>query len=346
MGFAHSPSHSDRFSERLRMFRNLSGLRKIAAILLTSLIVLSVTPASAATKYSSTVSFLENKFIEGQYVEGFSAGKPDYGFTIESMLQLRSAGRSQSQLRKSIEFNLVKASNVANIQLQTGALFGADKRLLTGRAGMFLFASKVFQASNASLKKSVLTELKKSISATGELTNANGNTFDYSWVILGLQATGEKKLANMVAVKLASLARPDGGFGTDQTGDTLTSSADATGISLQALSFVRSTGGKQQESQKAAAVKAAVTWLSKNTVTANHFEAWGDWDINGTAYAAMGLKATGRKITKISAWLATKISAKDGGLTTSWSEGAGNTVATAQGYAAMIGKSYLDLLAK
>ncbi len=78
-------------------------------------------------------------------------------------------------------------------------------------------------------------------------------------------------------------------------------------------------------------------------MTGDHYEAYGDYSVNSTAYAAMGLAAVGKKSTAIKSWLLGKLS-NDGGLQTSWSAGAGDVYATAQGGLALLGQSYLNLI--
>jgi prenyltransferase beta subunit len=189
----------------------------------------------------------------------------------------------------------------------------------------------------------VVADLKKAVSANGSIASSSGNTFDYAWAILGLATNNQTKLANSVAKSLVSLQRPDGGFGMDQTGDTTKSSADATGIALQALSLAKRSASKSQVSIQQNSIIAASKYLRATQVTSNHWEAWGDVDVNGTAYAAMGLKAAGGNISAIQGWLKTRV-APTGGLTTPWSNGQGDVFATAQGYVPLMGMSYLNLI--
>jgi hypothetical protein len=75
----------------------------------------------------------------------------------------------------------------------------------------------------------------------------------------------------------------------------------------------------------------------------DHFEAWGEVDVNGTAYAAMGLAAAGQKNVAIQKWLVTRI-APTGGLVSAYSSGAADIFASAQGYIALLGSSYVSLI--
>lgn len=317
------------------MFETKTGLRKIATLITIAALVFAATPpASAAVKYQSTVRFIASKFVNHQYVEGFTAGKPDYGFTIESLLQLRAAGQTAKSQASAVAFNLQSATNLGTAATKTGLLYVSQK-FQTGRGAMFLVASKAYGLVKSTTYQAVLKLVKANVKPTGEVTDAFGNTFTYGWTVLGLTAAGETKLAGLVANKLAALARPDGGFGTDQTGDTLTSAADATGMALMALAATKKSG--------TTAAKNAIAWLKTAMVGDNHFEAWGDVDVNGTAYAAMGLAAVGQKTSALQTWLVARI-APTGGLTTPWSEGKGDTYATAQGYLALLGSSYVALL--
>jgi hypothetical protein len=317
------------------MFETQTGLRKIATLITIIALALvgNAAPATADVKQADTVRYLASQFVNKQYLEGFSAGKADFGFTIEALLQLRAAGQTAKSFKPAVSYNLQSAS-VAGTATKVGSLF-VDKKFQTGRGGMFLVASKAYNLPQSTLKTNVLKLVKANVKSTGEIVDANGNTFIYGWTILGLKASGETKLAASVANKLASLARPDGGFGTDQTGDTLTSSADATGMALMALASVSKS--------KSAASTKAITWLTKTALVKDHFEAWGDVDVNSTAYAAMGLKASGQNVSAIQTWLVGRLAAK-GGLITPWSEGKADKFATAQGYIALIGSSYVALI--
>jgi hypothetical protein len=327
------------------MFGAKSGLRVIAAITIAT--IAFATPLSAAQAaseaYPSTVSFLTSKFVDGKALDGFTPGTPDYGFTLEAMLQRKAAGQKLSD-KLFVPAKAVLADNLtlAKSIVATYA-YGSDKKVKPGVAGKFLFTSVAVGAPNAPLRNAVVADLKKAIAANGSIPTSAGNTFDYAWAILGLATNNQSKLANTVATNLTSLQRPDGGFAMDQTGDTLASSADATGIALQALALAKRSATKSQSAAQQKSIVAAALYLRSTQVTANHWDAWGDVDVNGTAYAAMGLKAAGANITAIQAWLKTRI-APSGGLTTPWSNGSGDVFATAQGYVPLIGLSYLNLI--
>ena len=334
---------SSRLRERFQMFETKTGLRSIATLITIAAITFasSITPAAAEVQHASTVRFIASKFVNKQYVEGFTAGKPDFGFTIEALLQLRAAGQTAKSFKPAVDFNLRSAAN-AGTSTKVGSLF-VDKKFQTGRGGMFLVASKAFALPKSTLSNSVLNSVKAAVNKTGEIADANGNTFIYGWTVLGLKASGETKLANLVATKLATLARPDGGFGTDLTGDTMTSGSDATGMALMAFASVAKSATTAQEKVKSTASTKAVTWLTKTALVTDHFEAWGEVDVNGTAYAAMGLAAAGQKNAAVQKWLVTRI-APTGGLVSAYSSGAADIFASAQGYIALLGSSYVSLI--
>ena len=327
------------------MFGAKSGLRVIAAVL--TAVLATATPLTAAQAapetYPSTIKFLSDKFVAGKALDGFSPGTPDYGFTLEALLQRRAAGQKLSdKLFVPAKAVLADSTSLAKSVVATYA-YGADKKIKPGVAGKFLFTSVALGTPNAPLRNAVVADLKKAIAANGSIALSAGNTFDYAWAILGLATNNQTKLANTVAIQLVSLQRPDGGFGMDQTGDTSKSSADATGIALQALALAKRSASKSQLAVQQNAIIAASKYLRSTQVGGNHWDAFGDIDVNGTAYAAMGLKAAGANISAIQAWLKTRV-APTGGLTTPWSNGLGDVFATAQGYVPLIGQSYLNLI--
>ena len=327
------------------MFGAKSGLRVIAAALAAALAIATpLTAAQAAPEtYPSTIKFLSDKFVNGKALDGFSPGTPDYGFTLEALLQRRAAGqRLSDKLFAPAKAVLADSTSLTKSVVATYA-YGADKKIKPGVAGKFLFTSVALGTPNAPLRNAVVADLKKAIASNGSIALSAGNTFDYAWAILGLATNNQTKLANTVAIQLVSLQRSDGGFGMDQTGDTSKSSADATGIALQALALAKRSASKNQLAVQQNAIIAASKYLRSTQVGGNHWEAFGDIDVNGTAYAAMGLKAAGANITVIQAWLKTRV-APTGGLTTPWSNGLGDVFATAQGYVPLIGLSYLNLI--
>lgn len=327
------------------MFGAKSGLRAIAAVTIAAFAIATpLAPAQAAPEsYPSTVKFLTDKFVDGKFLDGFTPGTPDYGFTLEAMLQRKAGGQKLSdKLFVPSKAVLADSTTLAKSVVSIYA-YGTDKAIKPGLAGKFLFTSVAVGAPNAPLRNAVVADLKKAIASNGSIGSSNGNTFDYAWAILGLATNNQTKLANSAAVGLVSLQRPDGGFGMDQTGDMLASSADATGIALQALSLAKKSASKSQAAAQQKAIIAASKYLRSTQVAGDHWEAWGAIDVNGTAYAAMGLKAAGANVTAIQTWLKSRLAA-NGGFITPWSNGLGDVFATAQAYVPLVGLSYLNLI--
>lgn len=335
-----------------KMFGPKSGLRKFAAgisIVAASLLV-APSAAVAADAFPATTEFLSGKFVAGRAIDGFSPGKPDYGFTMEAMLQLRAAGKTVAQQRLAI--NHVLNDLTVSVNRGGGYLFDASKKFKPGLAGKFLFTGVALRVANGPTKNNVTTLLRKAISADGSIIGSDGNTYDYAWVVLGLKALKTSKdaaLANRVALKLSTMALTDGGFGFDRNAGTSISTADSTGIALQALVASKADGSAADKAAKLRAIRLSSSYLTKTDVDENHWKAFGEIDVNGTAYAAMGLKAAGvskAQIAKYSTWLKSRLAADGKGFVTPWSSGAGDTFATAQSYVPLIGLSYLDLLKK
>ncbi|MFM7014132.1 MAG: hypothetical protein ACKOXT_03970 [Actinomycetota bacterium] len=307
-----------------------SGLRLAtvigAAMALVSLaVILVVGVNSAKPKYPETAEFLVSKFVDAKFLEGFTPGEPEYGFSLEALAQL---SQSRVDISTSRMFLLEKSAEYLYSESTPG--------VQPGLAGKFLFASKVTGADNSELLKKVIDDLLGQISNDGTLQN--GSTFDYSWAILGLRSQNLESKAALLAKHLATLAREDGGFGFDQTEFTTSSSVDATAMAIQALVAAG------QELNSNSAVDRAIEFLNSNRIDGDHFVAFEAEDVNGTALALMALKAaTGEIDEPIHSYLVRQIR-PDGGIGSPWVEESGDQFATAQGYLALEGKSYLDLI--
>lgn len=342
-----SPSHDSHACERRPLSENTgtkSSLRNIAALLALSVAMAtgSATSASAAEKYPSTVSFLAKSFAGGKALEGATAGTMEYGFTLDAMMQLKAGGRSLVQQLPAVNYMLATRSQPLG-NSSNGYLFNKDAELSlnVGRAGKFLFTSEVVHVPNNSIRYEVFKKLAARInSSTGEISGVASGSIDYAWVALGLNSYQEYTLANKVVQKMLTLQNTDGGFAEV---DPLVSTPDATGLALQAINLRQDFGTAAQDKKRADAEKKAVAYLVSTSIDKNHWNAFGEASVNSTAYAAMGLKAAGKKITAYSTWLKSQLAPK-GGFLTSWSAGAGDKFATAQALVPLLGKSYLDLL--
>jgi hypothetical protein len=294
--------------------RTKSGLL-IAIITASSL---ALTGCAATVQQPETVSFLTGKLVDGQYVDGFTPGTPDVGFTLEAIAQLSQA--PGTDLSKAEKWALTDTSKIVD----------ANGDLILGLAAKWLYVSDLVGYSNQSVRDEVTNQLATFWSAEpeeGELTNS----FDIAWEALALEAVGKHDEATRAAEALSKLRRADNGWGTDLSANTTASSTDATAIAMMA--FVATGVDEARDVAKA--------WLQANIIQ-DHFEAWGDVDVNGTAYAIMALHAAGEDVTKLQTWLTAQL-AKDGGLKTPWSAGAGDTFATIQGYLPLIGLDYVGI---
>jgi hypothetical protein len=97
---------------------------------------------------------------------------------------------------------------------------------------------------------------------------------------------------------------------------------------------------------KQRSIDAALAYLDAGLVDGSHFVAANAADINGTALALMAYLATRGELNEsMHEYLVAQIQ-EDGGIGSPWVENAGDRFATAQGYLALEGKSYLTLLGK
>ena len=329
------------------MFGTKSGLRKIAISAIAMALVsslLTTTPSSAAVSFAATDGFIKQSFSGGKFVEGFTPGKADFGFTLEAMLQRAALGESASSMAPAIAYNLTDSAITGTFANPTGYLFDSDGRVKLGMSGKFAFVSAVLKANNQKLRTGILNTLRSKIDRTGDFApDTNANTFDRAWVVLALEANGFPRQATSLALRMIGHQLKDGGFNDGY--DLGQGSPDGTGIVLQALAAVRNQGTNGQARAMESSIAKAVKYLTKTAVNGQYFESYGDYNMNGTAYAAMGLKSVRANFSKIRTWIVGKL-APDGGLQTPWSDGAGDTYATAQGGVALLGKSYLDLVKK
>ena len=321
------------------MTRKLIAPLAVVAFVFANLVSGATLRAEAASPAPATLAFLDKAFVNNEIA---LYGSPEYGVTIEAMLARRAGGYSMikqlPQIKRVFTDRRVIGYN------KVGYLYTKDGALRTGRAGMFLFASNALGIANGPLQNVFYAELKAAIGKDGSIPLANGNSVEYAWVALGLHAYKQDALAHKVLAYAESRQNVDGGF----AGWSTASSVDGTGLMLQAQAALRKYGGTKAVASRKASIAKASIYLRKISIEGNHWQSDnGDGtfsvDVNGTAYAAMGLKAVGVKIDSYSTWLKAQVAA-DGGIKSAWSGAAGDIFATAQAYTPMIGKSYIELL--
>jgi hypothetical protein len=318
-----------------------SGVRRIIAlssaaatvVVLAILLVLSL--GGTQSKHLATAEFLKSQFVLGEYLEGFSPGVPEYGFSLEAVAQLSQTREVDSTA--AISFLL---------ESEPDFLYSAETgKIIPGLAGKYLFTSKVTGAANGAQTQTVVGSLSEVIQEDGTLSLTEASTFDYAWMTLGLYAQDQKDMARSVSAVLATLAREDGGFGFDNSEFTANSSTDATAMAIMALVLTKDLDA-ELTADKQRAIDLALGYLDANLVDGSHFVAFDAVDINGTALALMAyIAARGELNENVQAFLVAQIQ-EDGGIGVPWVENAGDRFATAQGYLALEGKSYLSLLGR
>ena len=307
------------FATQIALTRKVSIMRTKSGLLIAIITAASLALTGCATvQQPETVTFLKSKFVADGYVEGFTPGSPDVGFTLEAIAQLSQA--PGTDLSAAEKWALT----------DTSKLVDADGNLQLGLAAKWLYVSDLVGFSNDSVRDSVTEELTSYWNST-DIIERSTNSFDLAWEALALEAVGRHDEARKASDSLSKIRRADNGWGTDLSANTTASSTDATAIALMAFIATGDTSSAE----------VAKAWLNANLVT-DHYEAWGDVDVNGTAYATMALHASGSDVTKLQAWLKGQL-AKDGGLKTPWSNGAGDTFATIQGYLPLIGLDYVGI---
>jgi hypothetical protein len=318
-----------------------AGMRKIFAIssavvtvvVLVVLLVLSM--AGTQSKHLATAEFLKSQFVLGEYLEGFSPGVPEYGFSLEAVSQLSQTIEVDSSL--AIKFLL---------ESEPDFLYSAETgEIIPGLAGKYLFASKVTGAVNGAQTQMVVGSLSELFNDDGTLAVTAASTFDYAWMALGLYAQDQKDMAKTMSATLTTLAREDGGFGFDSSEFTTASSTDATAMAIMALELTKGLD-PELTAEKQGTIDAALDYLDASLVDQSYFMAFDAVDINGTALALMAYIATRGELNEsVYEYLVAQIQ-EDGGIGSPWVENSGDRFATAQGYLALEGKSYLSLLGR
>lgn len=327
------------------MFEAKSGLRKIATIITVTAIAsaLSLGSLSGAASAASnsnlpkTVSFLKAAFSATDIETRMTSG-----FALEALIQLAGAGVTASELDDSIVTEFTDPRLVFGNKKRPGFLMDPTAfTLKPGLTGKFLFASKVLKAPNPVKQARLVASLDQIVKTDGGAAASQANAQDIAWVVLGLQAESDLGSARKAAAALMKLQLSDGGFNYDPT--LTTGGTDVTAIAIQALKSLN-FATKSSNTKRNSVVSKAVAFLKRTDVNNNHFEAWGDLDPNGTAYAIMGLQAAGQNVAAYASWLRSKVQS-DGGIEAPWAVGAGDRYVTAQGYLPLVGKTYLTLLA-
>jgi len=334
------------------MFETKSGLRKnksafLRALKLTSAFAISFAvfgstlpaqgaPSSSTPNLPSTVSFLTDAYGAREIQDSMTSG-----FAIEAFSQLAGAGLTAQDLSFQVRNRLSRANRVLGARTTPGYLVDSKThKIKPGLAGKYLFAASVLKLGATALEANVTKLLKSQVAKDGAIAASAGNAQDVAWAILGLQAANEPAVASRAARALVRLQHTDGGFNYDPT--LTVGGTDVTSIVIQALEAVTMPNQATLKTRNKV-VSKAVAFLKSTTVGGDHFEAYGDEDPNGTAYAIMALTSAGVSASPYVAWLKTKLNS-DGGLQAPWTAGGSDRYVTAQAYLPLIGKNYVSLL--
>jgi len=316
------------------MSTTTTGMRRIAFLIPIITVATLLLASCSSSSYGSdpipkTSKFVFDKFNGGEFLDPFTADKPEAGITLEAMAHLSALGYDSTKQAKAIAW--AKANT---------AVFNS-----IGLKATYVFTAHALGFADDETVRTAAKEVASGVGSDGTLEGSNN--FVYSWVILALVAEDEKELANKVAVHLSTLSEQDGGYkyvqGDPQNTTTLVA-ADVTSFALMAMKASLGTGSSTDEAAKEFAVSKAKTYLSASVVDGTHWTSYGDVDVSGTAYAIMALSVMEVDVTAERAWLASRISPADGGVSAPWTEPAGDTFSSAQSLLPLAKLSFLDVL--
>jgi len=326
----YSSSHLDRKLERIAMSTLNKTFRKALALAIASTLLIGL-GACSSQGYGKdlnpkTSSFLFEKFKQGEYIAPYDPPRADVGATMEAMVQLSGVGYDRQKQSKAIDW-LTSNTNLVNSP---------------GLRGEYLFTAFALGFESDSTVSPILTSLKEDIDENGEIKDTNN--FSYCWVILGLAASGEEKLANTVAMNLFGKSENNGGY-KYTTGDISgPATADVTGFAVMGLKATEGFGSSEDEAAKTFALGRAKSWLATYAKTKNHWFGYGDVDVSGTAYGTMALKALGEPNDEYIKWLKGRINPADSGVTAPWTEPDSDTFSTLQSILPLSDLNFLDIL--
>jgi len=318
-------------SERVAMSTNNKEMRRFALVItFISTIALALSGCSAGGYGSDaapkTSKFVLSKFNNGEFLDPFTAGSPELGITLEAMTNLSALGYDKSKQQKAISW----------------VMQNTDKLNSSGLIGTYVLTAHALGFSDDSSVADLTTKLKAAISSDGTIKDSNN--FAVSWVIFALLASGETELANKVALKLSTLSEISGGYKYIQGDATSIEATDVTSFAIISMKATEGLGTSEEEAAKSFAISKAKTWLQDSIVESNHWLMGEDADVSGTAYAIMAFTALGEDASAETKWLSAQTNAKDGGITSPWSDGEGDVFSSAQSLLALSKLSLIDVL--
>ena len=299
-------------------------------------VVAAASPTGTAVDRAS--SFVVASLASGDHVVGPFG--PDLGQTADVALGLAAAGGQGPALAKVVAYLKTNAAAYVHGDPSFGEKMDANYAGPTGKLAVVAQVTGNDPTSFGGLD--LLAELRTLASPTGrflddsafgDFSNPLGQAFD----VLALQRAGGAPRSTIDALIAAQCT--DGGF-PDAFGGTCASSADASGLALQAL-VAADTG-----CPAAAALAYLQTHQSADgSFTSNAVDPAKTpvANVNSTAYAALGLTAA-RASTAAAVVYLRSVQNPDGGLpTVPSSSPSSNLFATAQALAALAAHSFLTV---
>ena len=309
-------------TERFSRFAAIIPIITIISIVLTS----CSGSSHGNDPIPKTSKYVFDKFNAGQFLDPFTANKPEEGITLEAMSQLSALGYDKNKQEKAIAWAKANTNLFDSIGLKATYVFAAHS---------LGFADD----------STVRTEAAAVVSGVGDSGNlGNSNNFVYSWVIFALLSEDQKELANQVALRLAQLSETDGGYKYVQGDAKSADAADVTAFALLAMQASLGTGNSTDEATKSFAVSKAKTWLTSNETDSTHWSSYGDADVSGTSYAIMALTAMNVDVTSARNWLTGRINPVDGGVSAPWTDPSSDLFTSAQSLLALSKLSFIDVL--
>ncbi len=299
-------------------------------------VVAATTPTGTAVDRAS--AFVVASLAGGDHVVG-SFG-PDLGQTADAALGLAAAGGQGPALAKVVAYLKANAAAYVHGDPSFGEKADANYAGPTGKLALVAQVTGNDPTSFGGLD--LLAELRTLASPTGRFTDDSAfgdfsNPLGQAFGVLALQRAGGAPRATVDALIGAQCG--DGGF-PDAFGGTCASSADASGLALQAL----------VAADASCPAAAALTYLRTNQGADGSFTSSAVdpgktpvANVNSTAYAALGLTAA-RASTAATVVYLRSVQNPDGGLPTIPSSSpSSNLFATAQALAALATRSFLTV---
>jgi hypothetical protein len=269
--------------------------------------------------------YIYSQFLNGENLAIFGSDKGDLGATMEAIIQLRGSGFEMSKFAKSKKWLLSRVDLLTSQDLM----------------GLFLVTAKTLNFIDSPEAKRVKTKLIESVDQ--DIAHLNLSVYQRSWAVLGLVAAGDKKTANVKATEICSLISSTGGFKINLNDSTATDTADVTGLSILALVSTLGLGNNEDESLKTLTISRAKAWLVTQSINKTYWLGYGNYDVSGTAYAAMALVSGGEDVAASIDWLKT-LKVKGEGLKSANSDPNTDVFATLESLLILNNKTFLDVL--